>query len=367
LPWLDATLVGAALALALILDAFVDPVIGHLSDRTYTRWGRRLPWLYLAPWPLALVWYMVWTASAGPDFWTLVLTAMAIRALVSACEVPSVALVPELTRDYDERSRLMRYRYLFGWGGGLLIMTLGYTVFMGDNMLSAEGYRQYGLAGSLMILGAVLVSALGQHRVAAHFPATRPEPQALGSAFREIIETLRHPAFLILLAAGGLAYASQGITFTISNYLYLFVWQMQETTLNLGALGSVNALKVYPFFLFFSVVVTFFTVGPMHKRWGKRSTGVVTAVLGMIFWVTPFILRHFGHWWPEGSLPSTLVLFGFIFASNVFSVAAMISASSMWSKPPSRRQGGAAKGRSLRATSSCRNAPPGSAFSPPGC
>lgn len=326
---MDASLVGAALALALLLDAFLDPLIGHLTDRTYTRWGRRLPWLYLAPWPLALVWYLLWSVETAPSFWQLVLTAMAVRALVSCCEVPSVALVPELTRDYDERSRLMRYRYLFGWAGGLFIMTLGYTVFMGDNMLSAEGYHQYGIAGSLLMLGAVVISALGQHRVAAHYPVERPAPQSLGKAFGEIVETLSHPAFLVLLAAGALAYTSQGITFTLSNYLYLFVWQMQETTLNLGPLGSFNALKFYPFFLFFSVVATFFTVGPMHKRWGKRDTASVTAVLGMVFWVVPFGLRHFGLWWPEGSLPSTLMLFGFIFFSNVFSVAAMISAASM--------------------------------------
>ncbi|MEC8772899.1 MAG: MFS transporter, partial [Pseudomonadota bacterium] len=47
----DAGTVGAALATALVIDAIVDPLIGHFSDRTYTRWGRRLPWLYLAPWP----------------------------------------------------------------------------------------------------------------------------------------------------------------------------------------------------------------------------------------------------------------------------------------------------------------------------
>jgi glycoside/pentoside/hexuronide:cation symporter, GPH family len=175
----------------------------------------------------------------------------------------------------------------------------------------------------------VIASALGQHKIAAHYPLVRPQPQALGSAFREIVETLRHPAFIVLLVAGGLAYISQGITFTISNYLYLFVWRMQETTLSLGPIGTINALKFYPFFLFFSVVTTFFTVGPMHLRWGKRSTGVVTAVLGMVFWVVPFILRHFGMWWTEGSVPSTLVLFGFIFVSNVLSVAAMISVSSM--------------------------------------
>lgn len=325
---MDAKLVGAALALALILDAFVDPLIGHFSDRTYTRWGRRLPWLYLAPLPLALVWYLMW-ATATPDFWALVLTAMVVRTLVSCCEVPSVALVPELTPDYDERSRLMRFRFLFGWGGGLLIMILAYTVFLSDGLLQREGYLAYGLAGAVMIAGSVLISALGQHRAAAHYPRSRPAPQTMGDALREILRCFRHPAFVILMMAGALAYTSQGITFSISNYLYLFIWQMQETTFHLGPLGTFNALKVYPVLLFGSVIATFFSVGPMHRRWGKRDTAAVSAVLGMVFWVVPFILRHLGWWAPVGSLESTITLFAFIFASNVFSVTAIISTASM--------------------------------------
>ena len=315
---MDAKLVSFALMLALILDAFADPVIGHLSDRTYTRWGRRLPWLYLAPLPLAGAWYFMWSASGEPSFWGLVLTAMAVRTLVSCCEVPSIALVPELTRDYDERSRLMRYRFLFGWAGGLVILFLAYDVFMADGLLQPEGYRAYGLAGALLMLVAVVASALGQHRFAAHLPARRPERFSLGTAFAEIRECLTHRAFLVLLAAGALAYTSQGITFSIANYLYLFIWRFSET-----------AFSFYPLLLFSSVVACFFTVGPMHRRWGKRDTGAATAVLGMVFWVIPFLARHFGLWWTEGTTQSTVVLFGFFFLANWFSVAAMISASSM--------------------------------------
>src|SRR3546814_15680479 len=129
---MDAKLVSFALMLALVLDAFVDPVIGYLSDQTHTRWGRRLPWLYLAPIPLAFAWFALWTpgGEGAPGFWHLVVVAVIVRSLVSCCEVPSVALLPELTRDYDERTTLMRYRYLFGWAGGLLMLFLAYDVFL---------------------------------------------------------------------------------------------------------------------------------------------------------------------------------------------------------------------------------------------
>ena len=141
---MDAGLVSLALLIALLVDAVVDPVLGNLSDRTYTRWGRRLPWLYAAPIPLAFAWVMLWSPPAGeaPSFFGLVGIAIMVRLLLSACEVPSVSLVPEITDDYDERTTLFRYRALGGWIGGLGMMVLAYTVFMPgpDGMLQREGY-----------------------------------------------------------------------------------------------------------------------------------------------------------------------------------------------------------------------------------
>ena len=203
---MNATLVSLALMLALVIDGVIDPVIGYLSDRTHSSWGRRLPWLYLAPIPLGIVWYLLWAETEHPTFWGLVGLVVAIRALVSCCEVPSVALVPELTRDYDERSRLMRYRFLFGWGGGLLVMFLAYNVFLADGLLQPEGYRAYGLTGAVLITGAVLVSALAQHKVAAGYPPEVHSKFSLGTAFAELRESFSHRAFLILLLGGGLAF-----------------------------------------------------------------------------------------------------------------------------------------------------------------
>ncbi len=317
---MDAKLVSLALMLALVLDAFVDPVIGYLSDQTHTRWGRRLPWLYIAPIPLAFAWFALWTPEAGttPGFWHLVGVAVIVRSLVSCCEVPSVALLPELTRDYDERTTLMRYRYLFGWAGGLLMLFLAYDIFLAKSLLAVDGYYQYGLFGGLLMAATVLVSAAGQHRWAARWPDRKPSALSPATAVREIREALTHPAFLILLAAGAIAYTSQGITFSISNYLYLFIWRF-----------SPEAFMIYPWVLFASVVGTFLLVGPAHQRFGKRTTAIAGGMIGMIFWVTPFVLRHL-HLWPvEGSTASTAGLFAFFFLANLFSVSVMISGGSM--------------------------------------
>ena len=43
---LEPSLAGAALAIALVIDAVTDPLVGVWSDRTRTRWGRRHPFMY---------------------------------------------------------------------------------------------------------------------------------------------------------------------------------------------------------------------------------------------------------------------------------------------------------------------------------
>lgn len=316
---MDARLVSLALLIALVFDGLIDPLFGHLSDRTYTRWGRRLPWLYLAAIPLGIFWVILWSPPAGAaSFPVLLGVAILVRAAVGACEVPSAALVAEITRDYDERTRLTRYRFLFAWGGGLLMLLLAYGVFLPADPLSREAYRLYGITGAVLMVGSVLISAIGQHRTVGHYPASIPEKTSIGQSFQEIRECFTQPAFVVILAAIGISATSTGITFSMANYLYLFVWQFTPL-----------AFKLYPLMLFASVVGSFLLAGPMHLRWGKRDTAIGCALLGLFFWVSPLLLRHFGLWAPDGTNLAIYGMFAFNFLSNLFSVITSISIWSM--------------------------------------
>ena len=130
---LPADMVGLALMIALILDAFIDPVVGHVSDGTRTRWGRRHPFMYAAALPIGVLYLLLWHPPTGSPTATLaylIVAAIVVRSAISFYEVPSSALAPELTSDYHERTSVLGYRYMFGWLGGMTMLLATFTIFL---------------------------------------------------------------------------------------------------------------------------------------------------------------------------------------------------------------------------------------------
>ena len=319
---MDAGLVSLALLLALLADAIIDPLIGNLCDRTYTRWGRRLPWLYVAPIPLAFAWVFLWSPSGGepPTFLGLLGIAVTVRLLLSACEVPSVSLVPELTNDYVERTTLFRFRFLSGWIGGLVMMVLAYTVFLpgAEGRLEEGGYLPFGIFGAVLMAVSVIGSAAGQHYLVAKLPETKPPPFTIKGVFQEIFDAFSQWPFLVFAGGALAAYVSQGMTFSITNYVNLFVWQLDETE-----------ELFYALVLGSSVLLMFLTVGPLHHRFGKPKSAAIGAIGSLFFGLTPYALLLTGYWPAPGSTPSTLIYFGFLLFGNTLGIVMMVSATSM--------------------------------------
>jgi len=130
---LPAAWVGAVMMITLIFDAICDPLIGEWSDHARSRWGRRHPFMYISTIPLAIAFYFLFHPPLGSPHSELLvyLAAMlvTVRLLLSLYEIPSSALGPELTLDYDERTTLMSSRFFFGALGGAGISVLAFQVF----------------------------------------------------------------------------------------------------------------------------------------------------------------------------------------------------------------------------------------------
>ncbi|MDG5489507.1 MFS transporter [Sphingomonas sp. BGYR3] len=320
---LSAAQVGLVIGGALIIDAFVDPAVGFLSDRTRSRWGRRHPWMYGAALPIGLGWLLLWNPpewSAGALLGWLFVMAVLVRSAVSAYEVPSQALSPELTSDYDDRTRIMAYRYVFGWGGGLGMLILTYGVFLSgpEGVLDRAGYVGFSVAGAALIVGAILISALGTHREIARLPKPPIVRQSLAGYLREMGDSLNNRAFLILMAGGLFYFVAQGVSFGLSNYLYVHVWRMAGsdfTWLGLVLLaGAVAAFAVAP---------------RLGRALGKPKAAMLMLIGAAVLNGTPYWLRLAGMFPEPGDAAMMPTLYLFYFINGACGVSSTILLASM--------------------------------------
>ena len=135
---LPAGLAGSILAIGKIGDAINDPIAGVLSDRTRTRWGRRIPWMLFGAIPFGIFFFLQWIVPKFSDDlsvnnWCLFAYYIAIAILFNlaytAVNLPYTALTPELTQDYNERTSLNSFRFAFSIGGSILSLVLATVIF----------------------------------------------------------------------------------------------------------------------------------------------------------------------------------------------------------------------------------------------
>ena len=105
-------------------DYVNDPIVGYIADRTRTRWGRRRPYLLFGFIPFGLSFAMMWYRPPFEGQWALMayyaFAYFVYDAMYTIVTMPYVALTPELTQDYDERTSLTSYRMVFSLIGGLV-------------------------------------------------------------------------------------------------------------------------------------------------------------------------------------------------------------------------------------------------------
>ena len=156
---LSAGLAGSVLMVGKIWDAVNDPMVGVLSDRTRSRWGRRLPWIALGAIPFGLLFCLQWLVPHFSDevainqYWLAgyyIVIAILFNTFYTAVNLPYTALTAELTQDYNERTSLTSFRFAFSISGSILSLILAQAIF---SLIENDPIRQYATLG---IVGGIL-------------------------------------------------------------------------------------------------------------------------------------------------------------------------------------------------------------------
>jgi GPH family glycoside/pentoside/hexuronide:cation symporter len=295
---LPGSLAGTAILIAMIFDAVSDPLVGYWSDNTHSRLGRRHPFMYSSAVPVAFVYFLLWNPPVAQLsqfglFLYLTVAAVLVRFFITLYEIPSTAIVAELTEDYDERTRLLGLRYMFGWYGGLVMALLNWGVFLRIfGIQNAEAYEIYGSVGAVAMFLAIVVSAGGLHR---YIPRLKPPPTRESYNPRliagELRATLSNRNFLSLFVAGLFAAIGAGVSTNFNTYINTFFWEFEPREVQWIVMS-----------LFLSASLAAVLSPIVTRRFDKKRSAMGIYAISILYGSLPIVLRLL-EWFPGNDSP----------------------------------------------------------------
>ncbi len=285
-----ATIVSGAIALTLFVDAFSDPFIGRWSDVTRSRWGRRHPFMYGSIIPTALFFALAWfpPAGLGPmamGAWIFA-TAALTRMSLSAFEISSNALAPELTDSYGARAGLFSLRYWFGYAGAYLFSAISLATFFAATpayprgQLNPAGYPAFALTSAALISAVILICALGTHnRIPWLRQSIATSRRGVMTHLGEMFRSFGNRGFLTIFGFGVFKYSAIGLYGGINLFFGTYLWKLSGGQLAILTLGGFAAATIAA------------PLAPVAAHFfGKRTSAMLFAILGVAWGLTPLFL-----------------------------------------------------------------------------
>ena len=154
---ISAVAAGGVFAVARIIDAVSDPIMGMIAERTNSRWGRMRPYILFGSVPLALITVLTFTvpdlSDVGKLIWAYV-TYTLFGLIYTLVTIPYATLTASLTSDYEERTQLSTFRIGCAFAGGFVV-SVGTMEFVGMFADEADGFQMlmivFGLVASLLL------------------------------------------------------------------------------------------------------------------------------------------------------------------------------------------------------------------------
>jgi GPH family glycoside/pentoside/hexuronide:cation symporter len=284
---LSNSLAGLSLFLALGVDALIDPLVGSISDNSWSRWGRRHPFMFAGAIPLAVGLGLLFSVPKGLSglnlFAYVTLISVILRVAHSSYFLPYVGLGAELSDDYAERTNIVAARFLFAPVGTGLALVLGARL-LGADKYHHDAYIPFGWACGAVALAAALFCAFGTLRTLPRLHRVAPATGSMAMRFfRDVGEIFRNRSFVILFASLLLLFIGAGTAATLFLHTATFFWKLPSWTIQAIALSA-------PVGLLIGVPISVF----VSNRFEKRSVVIACFIVMIAYHAAITVLRIVG-------------------------------------------------------------------------
>ena len=274
-----------------LIDAVTDPLMGYISDRTQSRWGKRRPYIFIGAVIAGLSYIAMWQLSEDNsllfNFWYFLLWNIIFFLGMTIFSVPYVAMGYEMSSDYHERTRLMAVAQWIGQWAWVIAPWFWIVLYDPNWFESAtEGARTLSIWVGLICMGLAIVPAV----LCRSDDNSHEEKEAIGSLsdtfrdlWRGVLITLANKPFQKVCIATFCIFNAFN---TVAGFaFFIIVYYMNQG-------DPVQAGNWPALFGSVSAICTCFLVIPiinwMAQKFGKLKTFTITQTLSLagysMFW-----------------------------------------------------------------------------------
>lgn len=269
--FLQPIFIGIAFLIYAIWNALNDPIIGFLSDNTRTKIGRRIPYMRITSFIFGIAFILVWFPPSPPligsqldTFWYLLITILLFDTVFTIYGLCIIALLPELSLDPNERTKLSVYLTVFGIVGTVIAFLIPFIF-----LTTTGGKEQFQF---LCIIIAIIATIC--FFIASFTLKERLDFYDKSKSFGvkdNFIYCLKSKSFICYVLY------NFGLTLVSSNIVTMVLYYTQYV-LYLGGETSILPLVI----IFIGFLATYFVSNRIQQKFGIRKSLMIFTTFGII-------------------------------------------------------------------------------------
>ena len=309
---LSLTACGTVFLIGTLIDAFSDPLVGAFSDGFRSRWGRRHPLMLMAALPMGLFFYLTYqppeNLSETQLFYWFLMAYVGMNLSKSFYMIPHASLGAELTNDYDERTSLFSFNWMFYYMGMAVLGWIAYNLIFPstenyeNGLLDPDRYRVLAISGGILMSSVVVICTLATANQIPylHYASEQPKKDLTAlvrDTYRDLWVLCHNRSFVSICVTWFVMSASGGILAMSQNFTFIYAFEL--TTEQVGyreVLRLPGALLV----IFTSVWIV--------KKLDRKVAMIALTLFTVVMLAMPHTFRLLG-WLPENGTTAVVAFF----------------------------------------------------------
>jgi GPH family glycoside/pentoside/hexuronide:cation symporter len=272
---ISAAAAGTIMLIARFWDMAIDPVIGVVSDRTNTKWGKFRPYILFGAVPYAVLAILTFTTPNFGEAGKIIYAGATYVLLMTAyafINLPYSALGAVMTDDTYERAGLNTYRFIAGFIGQFVVTGLALTLanfFGGGDKAQGFQYTVFLFAGLSLVFFFITFKTTKER--------VQPPKEQVNSVKADFRGLFKNRAWVILAIVGIVSFVMFAMQNAAIAYYFKYYLGREDNVQLFNVLGTVALIVALPL------------SKPLAKRFGNKNVFIGSSLISGIFFMLIYL------------------------------------------------------------------------------